>query len=93
LQYSFQNDKVRYEIDGQEVFNEDSISTQAVLGVAAINPFKYAEGSHKIKVIVNDVDVHEESFTLKKDTYIGVRYNRTSREITLKFSDESYMYE
>ncbi len=73
LNNNFDDDYVRVEIDGKPVFNK-RITTDYVWSLAEIIELERPEGTHQIKVVVNENEEAERSFVLDDKLYIYVRY-------------------
>lgn len=99
LNNNFDDDYVRVEIDGKPVFNK-RITTDDVWSLAEIIELERPEGSHQIKVVVNENEEGERSFELDDMLYIHVRYYREPlprsnipQGVKIDFNDQSPMYD
>jgi hypothetical protein len=95
VQSSFEQDVVQVIIDGETVINKQ-LQTNYVLGVCMHDGQVITtrnEGSHEIKVIVNNIITRSETFSMSNDRYIGINYNRQTNEITFIYSDQRFMYD
>jgi hypothetical protein len=92
IQSSFENDKVQVFIDNQPLLNTE-VTTNQTLSLATSISTANTEGSHTIKVIVNNVVVKTESFTQKADLYIGVNFNKVNSTVGFVFSAHPFGYD
>ena len=97
VQSWFSKDIVQVFIDGQLIIDKQ-LETHPVLGVCYINEqtsiFKEKEkGNHEIKVVVNNVVTKTQTFSLTKNVYIGVNYNKQTQEISFVYSDQRFIYD
>jgi hypothetical protein len=91
IQSSFDQDNVQVFIDNQPLLNSP-LSSSPLLGLATSISTANTEGYHTIKVVINDNIVKTESFMQSNDLYIGVNYNRSTKAISLIYSDHGFMY-
>lgn len=73
LQNNFYGERVRIEIDGEEVFNK-SVVTDFRLSFAEAFHLERPRGEHRIRVVVADSASKEQLFVLQDELFIGVRY-------------------
>ncbi|WP_276134761.1 hypothetical protein [Polluticoccus soli] len=95
VQTQFENDKVQIYIDDEQILDKQ-LTTNDVLGVClpdGIVHKEIKEGKHKLKVVVNGSATKTEKFSLTEDVYIGVRYDRSSGDISYLFQKEKFMYD
>jgi hypothetical protein len=91
MQENFTGDNVRVLIDNQPLLNK-KVTSDTVLGFGGSVSTANTEGSHTIKVIVNDNIVTSENFTQKSDLYIGVGYNKTAKTVSVVYSTDGFGY-
>lgn len=95
VQSSFDGDVVQVVIDGQEVINKQ-LQTNYVLGVCYEDgqiTTTANEGSHEIKVVVNNAVTEIETFTMSNDLYIGIGFNPQTNDITFVYANERFLYD
>ena len=92
IQSSFENDKVQVFIDNQPLLNTE-VTTNHTLSLATSISTANTEGSHTIKVIVNNGTAKTESFTQKADLYIGVKYNKQNKLVSFVYSAHPFVYD
>ena len=92
IQSSFENDKVQVFIDNQPLLNTE-VTTNHTLSLATSISTANTEGSHTIKVIVNNGTAKTESFTQKADLYIGVKYNKQNKFVSFVYSAHPFVYD
>jgi hypothetical protein len=92
MQSTFDNDKVQVIIDNQPLLNTQ-VTTNHTLSLATSISTANTEGTHTIKVIVNNGVVKTERFTQKADLYIGVSYNKQENTISLVYADHPFAYD
>ena len=92
IQSSFENDKVQVFIDNQPLLNTE-VTTNHTLSLATSISTANTEGSHTIKVIVNNGIVKTESFKQKADLYIGVNFSKENKTVSLIYSDHPFGYD
>lgn len=94
VQEAFEQDNVQVFIDGETVISS-RLTTNHALGVCPDGIIKTSKnkGKHEIKVVINNTAVLTNSFSLKRDLYIGVEYNRQSGAISLEFSKYPFLYD
>jgi len=91
MQDSFNQDNVEVLIDNQPLLNS-KVTTNNALSLGGSIATANTEGSHTIKVIVNDSIVATETFTQKSDLYIGVKFNRAANTVSLIYSANRFTY-
>jgi hypothetical protein len=91
MQESFNQDNVQVLIDNQPLLNS-KVTTNDVLSLGGSVATVNTEGSHAIKVIVNDDIVTTETFTQKSDLYIGIKFNRAAKTVSLVYSAKPFTY-
>lgn len=91
MQENFSGDNVRVYIDNQPLLNK-KVTSDTVLGFGGSVSTANTEGSHTIKVIVNDNIVTSENFTQNSDLYIGVGYNKTAKRVSISYSTDVFGY-
>jgi hypothetical protein len=84
-------------IDEKQVINE-KVQTILVLGASSVNGelgsrFTRPEGNHKISVMVNGDISKTDNIQLSKDLYIGVNYDRQTKEISFIYNDQPFGYD
>jgi hypothetical protein len=87
----YQNDFVSIQLDDNVVFS-DSVSTNAILGVAEILVFEYPIGKYEITVNVNGT-IKKEKFRHNEDRFVYISFDKPSSEITISYPSEKYVYE
>lgn|GEM_PF-2720742 len=92
VQGTFDKDNVQVAIDNQPLLNTQ-VSTNDLLGFATSISTANTEGKHTIKVVVNGNVVKTESFTQSGQLYVGITYNKTTGDISFKFSPHRFVYE
>jgi hypothetical protein len=92
LQNSFDKDNVQVVIDNQPLLNAQ-VTTNDLLSLAKSISTVNTEGKHTIKVVINDTLVKTESFTQSGELYVGITYNRTTSDISFKFSPHRFVYD
>lgn len=95
VQTQFKNDKVEIYIDDEKILDKQ-LTTNDVLGLCVPDGVVHKEvkeGKRKLKVVVNGSATKTEKFTLEQDVYIGVRYDRTTSEISYIFQNEKFLYD
>ena len=92
IQSTFDNDKVQVFIDNQPLLNTQ-VTTNHTLSLATSISTANTEGTHTIKVIVNNGVVKTERFTQKGDLYIGVSYNKQGNSVSLVYLDHPFAYD
>ena len=90
LQGDFKKDFVEILLDGQSVFRGNLYT--AANGLAERKVIHYPEGTHNIKVLVNNKPLKVEQFSLNRNEYIGVSYYRNTQQVTVSFSDIEFHY-
>ena len=93
VQSFFNQDIVQITIDNKEVLNKQ-LQTGNILAVCSdgrIN-VNLIEGSHIIKILINNLTTKTETFSLNKALYIGVNYYEQTKEISLIYSDHPFGY-
>ena len=93
LQDGWNNDDVKIDIDGIEVYHNDSVFTNNVLGLADIDSTTQSYGTHEIKVDVNHGDIHTENFELHQTLWLGISLHYTDSSVHIMYSTEPYMYD
>jgi ABC-type uncharacterized transport system auxiliary subunit len=91
MQDSFKQDNVQVLIDNQPLL-DSKVTTNNALSLGGSIATANTEGSHTIKVIVNDSIVTTETFTQKSDLYIGVKFNRAAKTVSLVYSAAPFTY-
>jgi uncharacterized protein YcfL len=91
MQTTFEKDRVQVLIDNQPLLNTE-LSTNRILGLAKSVSTAATEGTHTIKIIVNDSTVKTESFTQSGDLYIGINYDKTGKTVKITYSTYRFGY-
>lgn len=89
MQENFQQDNVRVYIDNQPLLNKELTSNHN-LGLAGSVSTVNTEGTHTIKVVVNDSTVITANFTQHNDLYIGI--NKDSKGVSFVYSTHKFAY-
>jgi hypothetical protein len=93
LQNGWNNDDVRIDIDGNEVYHNDSVLTNNVLGFADSDSTTQTYGNHEIKVDVNNGFIYTEHFDLHQTMWIGMSLNPSDSSLNFMYSTEPYLYD
>lgn len=93
LQGGFSGDDVVIEMDGTQVYYNDSVATNNLLSLADIDSTEQANGNHEVKVIVNNGFIQTSNFNLSNTLYVGINLNPSDSTINIAYSNEPYMYE
>lgn len=92
LQSNFKEDHVQVFIDDQSLFNSPA-STSDAFSLASSIGTTNTEGRHTIKVIVNDSITVTQDFEQHGNLYIGVAYDKLTKNIRFNYSPTRFDYE
>ncbi len=93
LQGGFSGDDISIEMDGTEVYHNDSVVTNNLLSLADIDSTEQSNGTHEIKVNVNNGFIQTSNFNLANTLYVGINLNPSDSSISIDYSNEPYLYE
>ena len=83
LQTHFNNTHVFIRIDGKNIFSGE-VSTNYVIGLAAIISPQISKGTHEIETFVQGFE-SDTTFLVQDTLLIGIRYDDSSEEISYHF--------
>lgn len=94
VQSIFYNDSLQVMLDNVQLINK-RLTTEAVLGVCTDGRIisTQAEGSHQIKVVLNDSLIQTDTFSLTHDLYIGIHRDPTTNVLSFLYSNQKFMYD
>ena len=94
VQSIFYNDSVQVMLDNVQLINK-RLTTEAVLGVCNDGRIitTQTEGSHQIKVVLNDSIIETDTFSLTHDLYIGIHRDPRTNVLSFIYSSQKFMYD
>jgi len=93
IQGGFNYDDVQIDIDGVQVYHNDSVNTNNLLGIADVDSTTQPYGNHEIKVNVNNGFIYTEHFDLHQTLWIGMSLNSSDSTLNFIYSTEPYLYD
>lgn len=87
----FQDDFVTITLDGNQIFS-DTISTNAIVGVAEIIKLNYPIGKLDLNVNVNGVS-KTQKYTHKVNGYIVIGFNESASDISITYPKAKILYD